>query len=437
LVVRHNGNGYIDPMNQVIKLPYGRHGVTFDPGRFKAKFQVIEHRRKLPPPIGIDDLSHSFEQPVGSRPLKEIVKPTDTLCIVTSDGTRPYVPLRFVLQGILDYLGFAPRKTVVITGSGSHTPHTDAELREIVGDDLLSRVSVISHDSRSAADNLVVGHFADGAPIVMNRQYVEADKRIVLGHIEPHLFAGFTGGAKGIAPAICGIETIHHLHSYRAIADASSTYGDIEQNASMALMREAAQAAPPDFLVNLILNEEQKPVAVFAGDYIEAHRTGVAQAKQWAEAEVKGRFPIVVTSNSGYPLDQNLYQTVKGMDVACRIVKPGGTIIIAAECAKGVPSGSRFEKMLTAGESAEAILAAMANDTDRIDDRWQVQRLCQILAYCRVVLISSLDRQTVTRCKVGYAATVEQALEEALAISPDDTDVGVLTYGPLTLPRII
>ena len=423
-------------MTQLITLPYGREGITVNLGHFAARFHIIEHRRKLPPPITADDLHRSFDRPIASPSLKEVIKPSNSLCIVTSDGTRPYVPMRFMLHGLLDHLGFIPHETVVITGSGSHTPHTAGELEEIFCKKLLSQLTVISHDSRSA-DNVVVGHFVDGHPIIMNRHYAAADKRIVLGHIEPHLFAGFTGGAKGVAPALCGIDTIHHLHSYKAIADESSTYGDIEHNASMALMREAAAAAPPDFLVNLILNEEQQPVAVFSGHYIEAHRAGVAQARRWAEAEVKGRFPIVITSNSGHPLDQNLYQTVKGIDAAGQIVEPGGTVIIVSQCAKGIPAGSRFEKILAADDSIETILGNLSEESDRTDDRWQVQRLCQVLAHCKVILVSSLDKATVTRCKIGYAETVESALEEALAENKGTADVGILTYGPLTLPCLI
>lgn len=420
-----------------VTLPYGRQGLKFDLSSFSIPFHFIEHERRTDHPIDYDSLDKSFKNPIGTASLREIIHPDDSVCIVTSDGTRPFPPMRFMVQGILRHLGFAPREVTILAGSGSHAPHTERELAALFGANLHSCINIVSHDSRDRDANLMVGTFSDGPPIMMNRRYVEADKRIVVGHIEPHFFAGFTGGAKGIAPAICGIETIHQLHSFRVIDDPTSTFGDIEQSASMDLMREATAAVPPDFLVNLILDEEQQPVAVYSGDYIEAHRQGVAQARNWCEAEVSRRYPIVITSNSGYPLDQNLYQTVKGINVAHTIVEPGGTIIIVAECGKGIPNGSQFDKVISSDESVATILSRLANDKGCIDDRWQAQRLCRILADFRVILVSSLSQEVVKRCKLDFAPTVEEALREALAQHSAGVDVGILTYGPLTLPRVV
>jgi len=423
-------------MSLKVNMLYGRDGLDVDLSQLNAPFAVIGKPQLTLPAITVDDLHHALQHPIGARPLKEIVRPGDTACIVTSDGTRPYVPMRFVLHALLNHVQDIPLKITVVTGSGSHVPHTESELAEIFCQSLCSRLNIIGHDSR-ASDLITVGALSDGTPVTMNRAYVEADKRIVIGHIEPHFFTGYTGGPKGIAPALCGIDTILRLHSYEAIAHPTSAYGDIENNHSTALIREAAALAPPDFMINLILDEHQKPAAVFAGGYIEAHRAGVAQARKWCEVEVGRRFPIVVVSNAGYPLDQNLYQTVKAMSLGLQLIAPGGTIIVTSECAKGVPAGSAFEKMLSSADSFETLTARLANEAVRTDDSWQVQKLCQIRARCHVILVSSLDEATARRCHLGYAPSVETALKEAVARAGGSASVAFLPYGPLVIPRVI
>jgi nickel-dependent lactate racemase len=418
-----------------VNMLYGRDGLDIDLTGMNIPWTVIGKPQLTLPSITVDDLHTVFRNPIGTPPLKGLIHPDDSLCIVTSDGTRPYVPTRFVLHTLLNHLGTIPPKTVVVTGSGSHTPHTEAELSEIFCQSLLSRLTIVSHDSRGS-DLVAVGKLTDGTPVTMNRRYVKADKRIVIGHIEPHFFTGYTGGPKGIAPALCGIETILRLHSYDAIAHPTSTYGDIEGNHSTALIRAAAALAPPDFLINLILDENQQPAAAFAGDYIEAHRAGVAQARKWCEVAVGRRFPIVVVSNAGHPLDQNLYQTVKAMTLGLQLVTPGGTIIVLSECAKGIPSGSPFEKMLFSADSIETLAAHLANNAVRTDDSWQVQKLCQIRSRCTVVLVSSLGEATTRRCHLEYAPSVEIALRETIARVGTSAQVAFLPYGPLVIPRV-
>lgn len=422
-------------MTDILKLPYGRNELTIDLSMAKGRYTIIDREQPQQSVLASADLHHSFNNPIQSKALKDIIRPDDSLCIVTGDGTRPHKPMRTVLHSVFDYLEFVPKKTTVVTGSGSHIPHTKAELDELFCHKLTSQMTIVSHDSR--ADDLIkVGTLSDGTPVTMNRHYVEADKKIVLGHIEPHFFAGYTGGAKGIAPAVCGIETIHRIHSFATIDDSSSAYGDIEDNSSSSLMREAAAFAPPDFLVNYILDWQQNPIAVFSGHYIEAHRRGVKQARQWSEIEVDRRFPLVVTSNAGHPLDQNLYQTVKGMEAASRITSPDGTIVMLSECANGIPSGSRFEELITSSMTNETLLTYLSNDNGKIDDRWQVQRLLKILNSYQVIFISTLGKQTTEKCRLKYAATVEEALTRLVNDQSGKTDIAVLPHGPLMIPYV-
>jgi nickel-dependent lactate racemase len=419
-----------------IKLPYGRGYLEVDLLPYAGHYTVFEYdRRQSRPEIGVEELFRSYQEPIGTPPLRELIRPEDAVCIVTGDGTRPYVPMRLMLHTVLDHLGFIPAKTTVITGSGSHQPHTDDELRDLFCVKLLSSLNIISHDSRSEI-NIEVGRLADRTPVTMNRNYLEADRKIVLGHIEPHLFAGYTGGPKGIVPAVCGIETIHRLHSFDVIGDRTSRYGDIENNATTALIREMAAMAPPDFMVNLALNEKQKPIGVFSGHYIEAHRAGVEFVREYSEVTVKRRYPVVITSNSGHPLDQNLYQSVKGIDAAFHLAEPGGAIIIAAECARGIPESGRFGKLLASASSPETLLTRLANDNETIDDRWQVQRLCRLLQERRIILVSSLDKAATEACLLEYAPNVESALKKIAAEWRGSLEIAVITDGPLTIPVI-
>jgi len=418
-------------------LPFGRGKLEVDLSAAAGRYTVLERKRgDSLREITVDDLHKSFAQPVASPPLREVIRPQDSVCIVTSDGTRPFLPMRFMLHAVIDHLGLMPERTTILTGSGSHWPHTEEELQDLFCRRIYPRFRVICHDSRSD-DNAPVGRLADGSRITMNRHYLEADKKIVLGHIEPHVFAGFTGGPKGIAPAICGIETIHRLHSYGVISDPSSCVGEIEANACARVIREAAAMAPPDFLVNVVLDKALKPVAVVSGDYLAAHREGVEISRAISEVDVPRRYPIVVTTNGGHPLDQNLYQTIKGLVAGHAIVEKGGTIIIVSECARGVPSGSAFEKMLTSSATNDTLLSELSNKKSDVDDRWQVQRLLEILSECRVILVSSLDRETTRRCRLEYAATVEAALEQALASCGGRADIGVLPDGPSVIPNLV
>ncbi len=421
-------------MAHKIKLPYGRSHLEVDLSPYAGHYTVFEYdRRQSRPEIGVEELYRSYREPIGTLPLRELIRPDDSICIVTGDGTRPYVPMRLMLHTVLDHLGYVPAKTTVITGSGSHQPHTAHELRDLFCAKLLGSLNIISHDSRSGV-NVEIGRLTDKTPVMLNRYYLEADRKIVLGHIEPHLFAGYTGGPKGIVPALCGIETIHRLHSFDVIGDRTSTYGDIENNATTALIREIASMAPPDFMVNLALNEKQKPVGVFSGHYIEAHRAGVEFVRRYSEVTVRRRYPVVIASNSGHPLDQNLYQSVKGIDAAFQLTEPGGAIIIAAECARGIPDSGRFGKLLASASSPETLLTRLANDNEMIDDRWQVQRLCRLLQKCRIILVSSLDKAATEACLLEYAPSIEAALKKIAAERRGALEIAVMTDGPLTIP---
>src|SRR5690606_30350081 len=205
--------------------------------------------------------------------------------------------------------------------------------------DVVRNYRVLNHDCEREEELVQVGTTADGTPALLNRHAIEADLRIVTGFIEPHFFAGFSGGPKGLMPGVAGLRTIMSNHGYRNIGDPRSTFGVTEGNPLWEECREIASRAGPSFLVNVTLNERRAITRVFAGDPDAAHREGIEYVRASAMQKVKAPFEVVVTTNSGYPLDLNLYQGVKGMSAGARIITEGGLLILACECREGVPDG--------------------------------------------------------------------------------------------------
>src|SRR2546422_3396763 len=227
----------------------------------------------------------------------------------------------------------------------------------------------------------------DGTPALVNRHFVEANVRIVTGFIEPHFFAGFSGGIKGIVPGIAGLKTVMSNHGAKNIGEPNSTFGLTDGNPLWEDLRDAALRVGPAFLLNVSLNDQRQITGVFAGDIIAAHKAGCEFVKKSAMQQFDAPFDIVLTTNSGYPLDLNLYQGVKGMSAGARVIKPGGTLILACECREGVPANSPLDQLLRSASSPEEILAMLANPVFVRAEQWQaqiqalVQRKAKVLVY--------------------------------------------------------
>jgi lactate racemase len=417
-----------------VELAYGK-------GRLPVEVPddaVVIRPEELP---GLPDERAAFEaavgQPIGSRPLRELATPASTVAIVIADITRPS-PSERLVPWILAELAHVPREQVVIiNGTGSHRANTREELTRMLGAEIVETVRVINHDGFDEAGLTHLGTTSYGGEIWVNNAYLAADVKIVTGFIEPHFFAGFSGGPKGIVPGVAGIKTIMHLHNAQMIGDPHSTWARLEGNPVQGEIREAVAMCPPDFMVNVALNSHREITALWAGHYIEAHEVGCRFVARHATQSVEALFDLVITTNSGYPLDQNLYQAVKGMSAAARIVRPGGAIIAAAECSDGLPDHGNYGALLRMRESAEELLAMIEAPDFALYDQWQAQSQALVQRKARVFLYSSLTPEVVRGAMLTPSANVTETVAELLAELGPGARVAVLPEGPQTVPYLV
>jgi len=387
---------------------------------------------------GLPDEEGAFREavarPVDSAPLRERVRSGDRVAVVIPDITRPFPAWR-VLPWLLDALPHVPRERItVIVGGGTHRPATRRELDCLVGRAVLEAVEVVNHSAFDDASLAPTGARAGDSPVRLNRHYVAADRRIVLGFIEPHFFAGFSGGYKGVFPGVADIASILHYHRPGVIEDPRSTWGVLAGNPTQEQIRALGSRPPVDFLLNVTLNRQRQITGFFCGDPVRAHERGCASVWETATTVCDGPFPLVVTSNSGAPLDQNLYQSVKGMSAAEQIVRPGGLIVMASRCNDGFPAHGNFARLLRESASAEDLLRTVRTTDARVDDQWEAQKLALVLRTARVALFSELPPESVRQAHLEPVEDLDATLARNLARLGPDTPVAVLPEGPMTIP---
>ena len=423
----------MSPLLKSVQLAYGRTGLIVAVPR-TARIIEPSHLRGLPDEAGA--VAEALRHPIGAPPLKGLVQAGDRVAIVISDLTRP-TPNEKLVPWLLRELDQVPRDhVVIINGTGSHRANTRDELVQMLGRDIVDSVKVENHDAFDDARLAHVGRNSYGSEVYLNRTYVEADFRIVTGFIEPHVFAGFSGGPKGIQPGIAGIRTILDFHNARMIGHPNSTWGVLEGNILQDSAVQNCLMARPHFMLNVTLNGRKEITGVFAGDVIQAHRAGCEFVRRSAMHAVDHPYDIVITTNAGYPLDQNLYQTTKGMSAAAQIVKQGGAIIAASECCDGLPAHGNYGRILQMRETPRELLDMIMDPSFSVFDQWtvQTQALFQLKAEC--FLYSSLDPATVRQAKFTPTADLEKTLAELLERYGPEARVAVLPYGPMTIPYV-
>ncbi|GCE19263.1 nickel-dependent lactate racemase [Dictyobacter kobayashii] len=416
-----------------VQIPYGSAARTIT----VPEQALVLHSHPIPP---LEDERGTFlkalRHPIASVPLSERLSSNDHVAIVISDITRP-TPNERIVPWLLEELSFIPRSQIVIlNGTGSHRANTREELIRMLGQEIVDSIEIVNHNAFAPEELVSLGDSASGVPIWVNRRYLEADFRIVTGFIEPHFFAGFSGGPKGIIPGLAGIQTIQALHSAPLIGDQHSTWALLEGNPIHQGIQDAVKLCPPEFLVNVTLDLERHITGVFAGDYIRAHYVGCAEVARTATQAVDKPFDIVITSNNGYPLDQNLYQSVKGMTAAAQIVRQGGAIIAVAECRDGLPEHGNFKTLLQMRDNPAALLELINQPDFQMHDQWQVQKQALVQIQADVYLHSSLPNEVVHSAQLLPAPDLQGTLDQLIQRYGPQPTIAILPEGPVMVPYV-
>ena len=377
----------------------------------------------------------ALESPVAGVRLRDLVRRGSSVAIAVCDATRPQPrrPMLEAIAGVLDGI-IRDDDVVVLIATGTHAVSTTAQRRELLGDDVLRRWRVVDHDARDAASLADAGTI-DGVPVRLNRAWLEADVRITTGFVEPHFFAGFSGGPKMVAPGLAGLETVLELHSPARIASPQATFGVIEGNPVHDPIRAIAAATGVTFAVDVLIDDRHRITHAFGGPVLEMHAAARAVARRIAMRPVPEAFDVVVTTNSGYPLDRNLYQAVKGMAAAAGVVAQGGSIICAAECSDGLPEPGAYARILRGSRSIDDAAGAVLAAGRAIPDGWQVQVQARVQARAQVLLYSALAGDDARVAHVEPVGDVDEAIRQLVRRRPG-ARVCVLPEGPQTIPYL-
>jgi nickel-dependent lactate racemase len=357
-----------------------------------------------------------------------------SVVIVIADHTRP-VPDRLLVPWIVQELGVPDECVTILVGTGTHRGSTAEELRKMLGG-AVDRFRIVNHDCEAARDMMFVGTSSCGGPCWMNRLWLNADLRVATGFIEPHFYAGFSGGSKAVIPGIAGLETVGHFHRAALIAQPNTSWARVVDNPLQRLTREMTAFCPPHFIVNVTLNRDREITGLYAGHVAMAHDAGCEAAIEEATIPVQRRYPVVVTTNSGSPLDQNFYQTVKGISAAARIVEPGGVILAVSRCNKGLPEEGAFAGILADPRPDHELHRAIQCTETTRQDQWQVQTLLQCLEKARVILFSELSEKDRALTRTEHTSDPAETLRQLAAAAGKPLPVAILPLGPLTVATV-
>jgi lactate racemase len=417
-----------------VNLAYGQGVLAVDLPEDRTTVILPSHTPGLPDER--QAVRQALEHPIGRPPLRQLIHSGQRICITFTDITRA-TPNHRLIPWLLDGLTAVPRENITLLNqTGTHRPNTRAELEQMLTPAVVSAYRVLNHEPENPAAHVPVGTMRDGSPALINRHVVEADLRIVTGFIEPHFFAGFSGGPKGIIPGAAALPTVMSNHGARNIGHPNAAFGITNGNPLWEELRDVALRVGPSFLLNVSLNDQRAITGVFAGDLVQAHQAGCEAVRRSAMQRVAAPFDVVVTTNSGYPLDLNLYQGVKGMSAAARIVKPGGVIILACECREGVPAGSPCDLLLRSASSPEELLARLTQPGFCQAEQWQVQIQALVQRKATVLVHSSLPDEVVRAAHLAPCHDLGATVRQCLASLGASARVAVLPQGPLTIPYL-
>ena len=372
----------------------------------------------------------ALKNPIASAPLSEIVRPGEKTVIITSDITRP-MPTWDVMPAVLDELyaaGVSPEDITLVFALGSHRAHTEEEKKHLAGERAYREISCVDSDPQ---DCVHIGTTEAGTPVDITRVVAEADRRICLGNIEYHYFAGYSGGAKAIMPGVSTPAAIQANHSMMVQEKAHA--GNIKDNPIRKDLEEAAAMCGVDFIVNVVLNEHKEIIKAVAGDLTEAHREGCRFLDSLYQVEIPEKADIVIVSQGGAPKDLNLYQTQKALDNSKHAVKDGGTVILAGSCREGLGQAVFQEWMTEADEPADLIRRVKENF--RLGGH-KAAAIAMVLEKADIYLVSEMESGFVKSIFMEPYSDLQTAFDDAIAKYGSDAKVIVMPYGGSTLPKV-
>jgi nickel-dependent lactate racemase len=416
-----------------VKLPYGERGLEIKLERCR-----ILRSMEMPALASVEsELERALRKPISSISLGDLLKGASRVLLVVPDNTRA-LPSRRLIPRVLDHVERAnPMAEVqVLVATGLHREVERDELERMFGKDVLEKYDIVNH--RASDDEQVVkldARTSYGTPIHVNKLVLESDVVIGAGLIEPHFFAGYSGGRKIILPGVAGKEAIFKNHGFRMIDNQRSRAGILEGNPIHMDMIEFMKMTRLDFIINVTINERREITGIFAGDPVRAHLAGIEFLDRFVKLRVERPADIVITTNGGFPLDRDLYQAVKGMDTAAYVVKDGGVIIIASECRDGLGGHEEFLRIFQGAGSPDEVLENIRKN-EPINDQWEAQILARVLKRAKVILVSDyISERLASSFMLERAKTVEEALEIALSIiGRSDAEIMVIPEGPYVIP---
>ena len=399
----------------LISLPYGRSRLSAQIPDKRIQAVLRSRLEQYVPPMGETELVEAaLRNPIGSKSLEALARGKDHIVLIASDHTRP-VPSKILVPPMLCAIrrGNPHAKITILIATGCHRKTTRAELIEKFGPEIVEKERIVIHDCAEDAAMVTIGTLPSGGALRINRIAADADLLISEGFIEPHFFAGFSGGRKSVLPGIAAKDTVFWNHNADFIASPHARTGILAGNPIHQDMLYAAKTARLAFICNVVINAKHQVVGAFAGDCEGAHLAGAKFLQELCQAE-KVRSDIVITTNNGHPLDQNIYQAVKGMTAAEATCKEGGVIIMAAACNDG-HGGDSFMQTMTQSITAAEILARIQSTPKKntLPDQWESQILARILSKFHIVLISEADPALVSAMKMYPASNLEEALATA------------------------
>ena len=377
-------------------------------------------------------ITNSLRAPIGCPPLRDCVNKNDKVMVIVTDNTRPCPDDRLLPPILTELEEKLPRENItIIVALGLHPPLDKQELVKKLGGNVVENYNVLNHDVNQTIN---IGTTSRGTPVDINTKAVEADFRLSTGFIEPHFFAGFSGGRKSVAPGIFSVRSAYKNHGYKMVEHPRARAGILQGNPIHEDLVEQAKMANLNFIVNVLLNKKRQITHVVAGDPIEAHERGCEIERDVAGVKVNHKVDIAITTNSGAPLDLDFYQTCKGIDTASQITRDGGIIIIASSCCAGV--GPEEFRALHASVSSPKEVLQKIRRLEPIGVQWENQILARAQLKNDIYLVSGLEDSVVKDMMITPIRTIEEGLEKAFKVLGNDAEVAVIPEGPLVLPLL-